>query len=395
MSTIGIQDFEEIVDALKRNVDYYENCLESNKYFLGLANGDNLNITFPRSKIPHLLGVKMDKLSAAGIVRLDTPVYDVVKKIINCDITYIGLQNLKFDVDNLFSDYIKQKLYIFSDIVKLRTDDLVCVIKYYSDRTYTIEEQAQNSDYFIIRKHEGNTYSALGIKKEYDNSSNYIPVTARYFEDKTKLNEFLATLKNQEITYPHTFAVQNYYKDYQNKFFSKTEKKLEWCRTAKILSDKFGLVPVNNNDSIITLERLLNSFHDKDNSKSILLYIADSIKNNSLIDKKEIMETKYISEISEEMENLIDIINDQIYSKSSFDIGEEYSYTSFKNEIELLDNKLKDKENELDYTKEELVASRNEIEKLKAQLANANQCLNIYEEANNKVLELRKNEKQM
>lgn len=395
MSTINLQEFEQIVGELKRNIEYYENCLETNKYFLGLANGENLNITFPRNRIPHLLGIQIDKLAAAGIVRMDTPIYEVVKKLINSDITYIGLKNHNFDADNLFSKYVVQKLHVFTDIIKLRTDDLVCIIKYYSDRSYSTGELAQNSDYFIIRKHDENTYSALGIKKEYENSNNYIPVTARYFENKDELNEFLYTLKNQEITYPHTFSIQNYFKDYSNKIYSKIENKLNWCRTSKQLSDKFGLVPVNNNDLIIVLEKFLNSIHDKDNSKAIMYYIADCIKNGVIIDKKEIKETKDIAEIPEELEALIDSINDHIYSNSNFEVGSEYSYSSFTNEIEILDKKLNDKEKELDYTKEELEAAKQEIEKLKAELALSNKCLDMYEEASSKVYELRKAQKQM
>ena len=394
MKNITEQEFETLIDLLRKNIEYYVNCLEPNRYFLGLANGESINLTFPRAKVPHLLGIQIDKLVGTGIVRQDISAYDLLQKLINCDISYYKLKNANFSIDNLFSEYIKEKLLIFTDILKLRTDDLVCIVKYYPDRTYINGVATHNSDYFIIRKHDQDTYSALGIKKEYENSNKYIPVTSRYFANKEELNEFFGILQNQELTYPHTFAIQNYFKDYSNKFYSKYEEKLRWCRTAKLLSDKFGLIPVNNSDTINILERILNLAHEKETRKSIIFSIADSIEDNTMIDKREIIETKDTL-LPDELDNLIDIINDHMYSNPSSEVKPEYSYSELTNRIAELERKNSELQQELEMKEDKLTNAYSDIEGLSRQLDAQEECINIYEEAYKKVLTLRDNGKQM
>ena len=388
MKNITEQEFETLIELLRKNMEYYVNCLEPNRYFLGLANGENINLTFPRSKVPHLLGIQIDKIIGTGIVKRDITAYELLQKLLDSDITYYKLKNANFSIDNLFSEYIKEKLLIFSDILKIRTDDLECIIKYYPDRTYMNGVATHNSDYFIIRKHEQDTYSALGIKKENENSNKYIPVTSRYFASKEELNEFLGILRNQEVTYPHTFSVENYFKDYSNKIHSKYEEKLKWCRTSKLLSDKFGLIPVNNSDTINTLERVLNFAHEKENRKSIIYSIADSVKDGYMIDKKDMLE-RIDTYLPDELDNLIDILNDHMYSNSSTEVKPEQSYSELTNRLAELERKNKELQNEIEDKNDKLNSAYSDIENLNRQLDAQEEYINIYEEAHNKVLSLR------
>ena len=45
MKIISLQDFENIVDSIEKNVRYFERTLESNKFSMNLANGDMVGHT--------------------------------------------------------------------------------------------------------------------------------------------------------------------------------------------------------------------------------------------------------------------------------------------------------------------------------------------------------------
>ena len=381
MEKITLQDFENIVNCIEKNVNYFERTLEPNRYYMNLANGERLNIVFPKSNIGHLLGIKVDGLRASGIVRIDTPIYEIIRKLIDADLTYQGLVNKNFPVESLFSDYIAKKLEIFTEIVKIRTDDLLCIVKYYSDRTYDSTENVQNCDYFIIRKHDEEVYSALGIKLDNNNNNKYIPVTSRLFCNKKELNEFLASLKKQEVTYPTSFTIDNYEQDYHKTFYTTLESKLRWCKFFKNLSSSYNLVPVNNNDVLFILEKFMNSNRDNDNNISVINSIVENIKNGSIIDKSYFMESLGIRFMSEEVVSLIDAINDYIYSKSSFSVSSEFSYSNLQKQLEESEEEKNKYKKELRKSQEELRKAKKEIEEMRQKLALANQGLNVFEDS--------------
>lgn len=388
MKNISLQDFENIVAALERNVGYYERTLEANKYYMTLANGEYMNIVIPKSRIGHLLGINIDDLRASGIIRMDTSIYDVIKKLIESELTYISLKNKNFAPEKLFSDYIEKKLEIFVDIVKIRTDDLECIIKYSSDRTYTTGDYAMTSDYFLIRKHDSDIYSALGLI--YDkNFKKYVPNTSRLFNSREELNQFLSTLKNQEVTYPTSFTVDNYDQEYHRTFYSYLDLKLIWCKKIKNISHNFGLIPVNNNDIICIIEKFMNTNRDYSNNISVITSILENIKSGSIIEKKYLMESLGIRYISDEISELIDSINDNLYSNTSTEISPEYSFTELTNQINELEQQKNGYKTELDQTQDELRKAQEEIERLRQQLEISDQCLSIYSEASAKVLSLR------
>jgi len=389
MKNISLQDFETIVAALERNVAYYEKSLEANKFSMSLANGEYINIAIPKSCIGHLLGIKIDDLRASGIIRKDTYIYDVIKKIINSEITYQSLKNKNYDPGRLFSDYIEKKLEIFVDIVKIRTDDLECIIKYSSDRTYTTGDYAITGDYFIIRKHDAELYSALGLIFD-KNIKKYVPNTSRLFNSREELDQFLSTLRNQEVTYPTSFTVDNYDQGYHKIFYSYLDSKLIWCKKMKNISHKFGLIPVNNNDIIFIIEKFMNTNRDNSNNISVITSILENIKSGSIIEKNYLMESLGIRYISDEIAELIDYINDHLYSNTSIEISPEYSFTELTNRINELEQQKNGYKTELEKAQDELRKAQEEIESLKQQLEISEQCLSIYSDASAKVLSLRK-----
>lgn len=348
MVITSINDFERIINKMKEKIKYYEIALEANQYYFGLANGDNINLTFPKNNIAHLLGVYTEKLKSTNIVKNNASSYEILKKLVDYNLTYNDIKNINsgFDISELFSEYVESKTEIFTDILKVRTDDIYCIIKYCSDRTYTTGEEKENSDYFIIRKND-KKYSVLGIVKN-DNRNNYVPVTSRLFNNYEELSEFLRkNAKNQEITYPASFRIDNYDKEFSKNFFPTLDEKLEYNRTLKDIAFKYKAIPSTNRDILFILEKSLNSRQKTSNYSSILSLIKESIMAGNIISKEEVKQLLDDSDIPGELETLIDSCNDLIFFNSKTDDSVEISYSSIQNENESLKKQLEEMKKEL------------------------------------------------
>ena len=353
IQTMSSSRYDEIIDKVSKNIQYYEAALEDNKYFLVLANGDMINLTFPRNNLSHILGVHTSKLKTADIVKT-TSSYETLKKLADSDLTYMGIQNTNnsFDISSLFSDYIDAKLEVFSDILKIRTDDMYCVVKYCSERSYTTSEEKENSNYFIIRR-INKKYSVLGIVKN-DNYTNYVPVTSRLFDNLDDLREFLGKITpNQEVTYPCSLRVDNYNKQYNAKYFTRLEDKLEYNKTLKDLAFRFNAIPSTNRDFLAIIENSLNNRQKINNNSSILNLIKESITSGNLIDKEEVKQRLDDAQIPSELEELIDACNDLTYSNCTNNESVGNSYSSIQNENTSLKQKLEELKKEILQLKEE------------------------------------------
>ncbi len=327
--------YDEIIDKLKECVRNYEIALQNNKYTLGLANGDNIVLTFPQNSIAHLLGINIDELRRANIISLNVSSYDALKKLTESDLTYYSMQkiNYNFDISDLFSEYIDSKLEIFNDILKVRTDDMHCIIKYVSERAYASGVENENSDYFIIRKHN-KKFSALGICKNKESDS-YKPVTSRLFDNNSDFYNFLEKCsKNQEITYPYSFQIENHYsfEPYSKKFYMNPYDKNEFIRTLKDIATIHKAIPSTNRDFQTMLSRYLNNQQKNSNNFEIITMIKENILSRNIIDKEEVIQMLDNAEIPKELELLIDACNDIICSNSLDNESVNDSYSTIQNE---------------------------------------------------------------
>ena len=373
--------YNELIEEIKKHIRYYDLALCNNKYCLGLANGDNINLTFPQNSIAHLLGIDIEELRRANLISLNTSSYDTLKKLTEYDLTYYTMQhvNNNFDVGSIFSNYVDSKIEIFNDILKVRTDDMYCIIKYVSERSYATGEEKENSDYFIIRKHD-KKYSVLGICKDKEKDNNYVPVTSRLFENYDKLYEFLEKCaKHQEVTYPYSFQIENYssVEPYSKRFLTTLNDKFEFNKTLRDMELKFKAIPSTSKDFLTIISRSLNNQQKSSNNSSIITMIKDDIASRNIIDKEEIKQMLDDSEIPADLELLINACNDVICSNSFNEESVNNSYSSIQNE----NSSLKE---ELQKAKEGLLALKEENEKLK----NENNSLNKENESNKQKLKI-------
>lgn len=382
MNIFNNSRYDEIMDKVKNKVKYYDLALRDNKYYLGLANGDSINLSFPEGHIPHLLGIHTDRLKSAGIAKNDMLAYDILMKLVNDDLTYISIKNTypNFDLRSLFSDYIDAKLDIFGDILKVRMDDIYCVVKYNSERTYTTGEEKEISDYFIVRKHEKG-YSVLGIVRK-DDLNNYVPVTSRMFYSYDELKEFLTKIsKNQEVTYPHSYRVDNYSKEFSKKMYPNLQQKLEFNKNLKDMAYKFKAIPSTNRDFTSLIERFINNRQKSFNNTSILTMIREGLSAGNIIDKEEVKLLLDDSDIPEELDSLIDVSNDLIVSKAKDNVNVNNSFSSIQNENILLKEELEALKAEMFKRDEQISSLESDNISLREENELSNQKLRVLTEA--------------
>lgn len=388
MEKINTTQYDEYVGKIKTLVNCYDEVLSSNRYFFGLANGDNFNLSFPKNNIAHLLGVSVDKLKTIGLIKSNVSSYDALKKIANQDITYYGIRKFNLEPSEIFSDYLENKLEIFNDNIRVRTDDIYAIIKYSTDRSYTTSEEKEICDYFIIRKNEKG-YMVLGIAKGDNLNGDYVPVTSRLFKTYLELKEsFLNKVaKNQEVTYPATFRIDNASKDYFHKVNASYDARQAYIRNLRDMADKYNSIPSVVRDFSITLNVASNNKQKSYNKSSILGLITEGVKGGSIIDKEEVIEILDDTEIPSELDTLIDVCNDLICHKSVNSELISDSYSSIQSENSSLKSLLED-------LKAEVLEQKSINEQLKAQLVELRETSNenaedlqILKEAYQKVLD--------
>lgn len=349
MEQMTFERYEILTGKLENSIKYYEKALSGNHFYLGLANGDKVNISFPENNIPHLLGVQPDALKSAGIVKMDMPSYEVLKQIINGRITYNFMRNSAFNINNLFSEYIDSKIDTFADNFRVKTDELYAIVKYRTDRSYTSGEEKENSDYFIIRKRkEKKDFIVLGIKKKNQYGNDYVPVTSRLFKNYSELAPFLSRVsKNQEVTYITTFRIENFCTEYQKDGFTVYENKQNYFDNLRDMAIKYGAIPSVLNDFSINIGKTLNNRQVNYNKTSILRLIREGMASGSVIDKEEAIEILGDVPMPTELDALIDACNDLICQRgiNSENVGS--SYSSIQNENIRLKEELKAVRDEL------------------------------------------------
>ena len=398
MDSLSETKYYEIMDKIKVLLDRYEAAYKTNLYYLGLANGDGINLSFNENHIPHLLGVYTDKLKMANMVRSNLSPYVILKKLVDCEITFYDISR-RFDPASLFSNYIDNKLEVFTDNLKVRSDDIYAVIKYVSTRSYTTTDEMDICDYYIIRKRL-KEYIVLGIVKKEDNpyhiTQNYVPVTSRLFSSLDELkNNFLKHIaENQEVTYISLFRINNYVSSYDNKIFTDDEKKPELLDNLKFLSEEYHSIPSVRKDFSISLTRAANDRRTISNVSSVIGLVNDGIKSGNIINKEEIEGIISNGRMSSEVNDLIDVVNDLIHRKSVNNEMVNNSYSNIQNENSSLKEELIDiKENVINLqTANEQLQSENNM--LKESNIQNEESLNILTEAFHKVEAMRKTDDQ-
>ena len=68
-------EFENLVEKIKTCLDWYrKRNFDDKVYKLYLANGERINVIFPKQTIAHLLGIKTEYLKSTKLLKYSIPI---------------------------------------------------------------------------------------------------------------------------------------------------------------------------------------------------------------------------------------------------------------------------------------------------------------------------------
>ena len=376
--------YDQILDKLVNSCNAYEKLIEGTRYSLWLANGDFLNIRIERGQVPHLLGVNTDLLKIAANTRKNLSAYDLLKKLVDRDITEYTIKQKGISLNSVFSDYIMEKLDGFVTNLKIRTDDIYAIVKYNKERAYTTGQELENSDYFIIRN-INRKYYVLGVVGN-DADKNFIvyqPVTSRIYEDEESFSKFLhRIMENQEITYANSFKFENYGRDFfpEHPVSLSVEQKLRVLGILNSISQKYKCIPSVSREFAFIMNKLSNSYQKINNNAAIYRALVASMENGTALSAEEITEDICdYSTIGTDLSALINKCNDLVCSKGE-NVKAKESYSAIQQENSNLKAELEEMKKQLEEVKQQNQTLTEEKKNLEEESEKNKEIVKLFDE---------------
>lgn len=291
MEIMNTAKFTEIMEKIEACVEQYEKAYGSNRYTISLASGDILNVMISPNSIAHLLGVNLDYLKLSNKFKPDMNSYEKLKFFLSERYLFQKLvSEKKLCYQSMFSPYIESKLDCFYTNTNIRINNMYCVIKYDSERTFKIDVNSDISDYYIIRN-INNSYYVLGLVKNDNGNYNYNATSSRMYSDQESFENFLARIaKKQELTYPYHFLLQNPSSMFESKMTVYDDDKYDIVSNILQLAKKYDAVPNTSSDFLHTIGRSKNNRSTSINNYSVLRLLSDYVKSGKVLDIETITE---------------------------------------------------------------------------------------------------------
>lgn len=381
-----LQKIEKINKILE---EYERNIMDYTRTVLYLSNGDTINMNCFKGNLAHLLGVNLEYLNSANLFNSYMESYDRLKYFVDNFFQFQRMVTEKklMKYENMFSDYADDKIEIFLDNIKIRTDDMLYVVKYDNEKTYKFENKADVCDYYIVR-HIKNAYCVLGLVKN-DKGEIYVPATSRKFNTEQELEEFIKRIAiKQEITYPYIMRVRNTKTEYKLEINTRLIERQKFLERVIEKAKEFDATAAVARDYSYSLGILTDEKNAKYKTLSLLRLLTDNFKNGDILDIETINELCGDIELSNEIKALIDACNDKSCITSELN-HETYSQiseerTKLKEELKIAKEEILKKEQENKYLIEQNTKLSIENDKCREQV-------DIFEEAYQKVKKIQEN----
>ena len=314
------EEFDNIVEKIKENVRKYEKFLNDIRYKLFLSNGEVLDIEYPESCIPHILGINLEYIKMLGIYKQKNS-YELMKEFLNDSYSAYKKAN---DLNKIFSDYVDIKNNNFNDILKINLLDIKLVIEYKKDRIYGHDILESPCEYYILTQKNGKLL-LLGLIKQ---NGKYVPQTSQELDLKNeKDNQNLKNiLYKQHITFCNALHYSNNIEDSIKKIYLSEQQKSDRLLYLKSTANRYSSVVRVERDYESALSRLIENKTNMNNYKGIIQNITLSISRNEIID---------ISNFDTQLDDdICELIN--AYNNSRFNTNNEEKYSKLKSEYEKL-----------------------------------------------------------
>lgn len=377
--------YNELIEKIQNCLNTYKKTnYQTNKITLYLANGEALNIRFPKNGIAHLLGVNIEYLKLSNLFRKNMNTYECLEYFLENSYTFSKLifHDNKLNTEEIFSKNIEEKLSSFWENIRIRSDDLIAVVKYDREKAYQSELPIDVSDYFIIRRKSG-SYFVLGLKNNEEKGLAYVPTTSRRYEEYQEYDELMARIAyKQELTYINSEKIENEDKNYHQNFHTSKDVKTERTDHLINLGKKYSASVSVANDYLYFLRKNKIQIQEIEMNIEVLSLLKDAIKNGEVLDIEK-LEIK--TSIRPSITDLINLCNDIICSNNKNAL---ISYSTVAEENKNLKEELCQLKQSILKIKEENNTLRNKLLDEEIIKETYQKQLNIYEEAYQKARKL-------
>lgn len=322
-------DIERIIERAIECAEYYEReYLNTKTFTLYLANGEKIKYTINPANVPHLLGI--DIYALRGIINLrNDSLLSMLKELYES--SYELYNKFKIGLlkqEDVFSDYIDEKLKYFKYNIKLdvptnlQETEFVCLYK--SEKSWEITTKNQKYDYIIVKKLSNDKTALLCLRKS-DNK--YYVVSSQISETQEKTDKILSELiTNQEITLLTGMEVYNTYNGSKYNRNLLPSEKINKLHIMKSYKDKFNCHIDIADDYEYSVERLGDNKEEKYENRNTIDNIITAIINQKLIQTDQYKDSVLLG--------IINAWNDHV-CKSGSKVSEEVkiSYTTAINEL--------------------------------------------------------------
>ena len=369
--TKDIFEFGEKIEQINNCIEYYENKdIDYTRYKLLLSNGEEIEISYDRNSIGHLLGIDTNYLQSTGIYKDNS--YNILKDIIeNPNKLYNQIKNNHIKENNVFSEYTETKLDNFKNICGINIFDIEFIVKY--EKNKNVLANAPLDDGYYIGYVDSSKLSVVGYTQSNKNDL-YFPHTNLQFKIHTEETEkFLnRLLTNQTLTSITTLRKNIINENNQlikKVLYYNSHDKLQKLKTIKRYADMYNGSCDTREEAIFNIDKVSNLFETKENISQILDEISIKIKNKKMIDSNN-LEQKY-NYMDEHILNIISSHNDSLVTKN--DENNEYSYKEIIEGFNNCKNDLLQKENLINKLNEKIKSLTEENESLKEENKNYKQ----------------------
>ena len=366
-------EFQTIIERLDNAIKYYKKVHRySTKYRLFLTDGNKLDFGFNDENIAHLLGINIPNLVNSKI--LDSQYsFDLLEELIDrYTKVYNDIKNGKIRYNDIFSEYIEEKLDAFESICYLNFNSIKFVVHFLPSRAYISgTKSVYGCEYYLAIDNGNGKLVFLGLKgaKNYNNNIIYAPSSILGYSDENDYKDMLQNLLSDQViclTNAMNIKIDNQYGyDDLHKLYLKPDEKLSRLRIMNKYKDKYGCIIDVSSDFAHNLDKL-NDFYAKDNfTTDVLNKLAECIRKGHSIDKETIEKSKEFVDY-----NVIELLED-------YNMSVKYSEkANISTEIEEI-SKLRE---ELLKVKEEKDASDSRYKAKEILLAEKEKLIEIQEE---------------
>lgn len=299
-------EFENLVEKIKTCLDWYrKRNFDDKVYKLYLANGERINVIFPKQTIAHLLGIKTEYLKSTKLLKGKSS-YEILEEICAdpykiCKLVSDG----HLTYSSFISPYADDKADNFMNncgINDINSIEFIC--SYIKEYSFITGKQQLEGDYYICYgKTDG--LLILGLKKE---GRYYQPMTNRIIDLNDKESkEFLGQLlTNQHITTLSTIMLGNEYGE-SKKIFYNNEEKIKKVKTLNAYSEEYDATVEVGKDYMFILEKFSKLYNFSKELDDILTFISNTMQNKCPVNLSKLQEKNVT--LSESMISMINAYN--------------------------------------------------------------------------------------